>query len=258
VERRILSIRGQRVLLDADLASLYGVPTRVLNQAVKRNLERFPADFMFRLTAAEKAEVITICDHLQSLRFSPSLPYAFTEHGAIMLASVLNTPIAVRGSVQVVRAFIRLREMLTAHRDLAQRLEELEKKYDAQFKAVFDAIRALMAGPEPRRRAIGFRVEEGRPAYRARKPRTVHGSYSMTKQEYAAVKNALIAASLDAADPARLTALPFDDGSRAARQANVALVKANAARLGRVLARVRADGCGLACAAPPARPGQRQ
>src|SRR3970040_1264518 len=105
VERRILSIRGQRVMLDADLAVLYGVSTRVLNQAVKRNRERFPEDFMFRLTVAEKAEVITNCDHLRPLRFSPALPYAFTEHGAIMLASVLNTPIAVQASVQVVRAF---------------------------------------------------------------------------------------------------------------------------------------------------------
>jgi hypothetical protein len=115
IERRILSIRGQRVMLDADLAVLDGVSTRVLNQAVKRNRERFPQDFVFRLTEAEKADVITDCDHLRRLRFSPSLPYAFSEHGVIMLASVLNTPIAVQASVQVVRAFVRLREMLTTH-----------------------------------------------------------------------------------------------------------------------------------------------
>lgn len=159
VERRILPIRSQRVMLDADLAALYGVSTRVLNQAVKRNPERFPEDFMFRLTVAEKAEVITNCDHLRPLRFSPALPYAFTEHGATMLASVLNTPIAVQASVQVVRAFVRLREVLGAHKDLARKLEEIEKKYDAQFKIVFDTIRALMTTPDkaPRPSASGSR-----------------------------------------------------------------------------------------------------
>ncbi len=127
VERRILSVRGQRVMLDADLATLYGVSTRVLNQAVKRNRDRFPGDFMFRLTEEEKAEVITVCDHLRPLRFSPSLPHAFTEHGAIMLASILNSPIAVQASVHVVRAFVRLREVLATHKDLARKLEDLEK-----------------------------------------------------------------------------------------------------------------------------------
>jgi hypothetical protein len=152
-------------MLDADLASLYGVSTRALNQAVKRNRERFPEDFMFRLTEAEKAEVITNCDHLRPLRFSPSLPHAFTEHGAIMLASLLNTRIAVQASVQVVRAFVRLREILATHKDLARELRELEKKYDAQFKVVFDAIRALMTPPRLQQPGIGFHVEEGRPSY---------------------------------------------------------------------------------------------
>jgi len=170
VERRILSIRGQRVLLDADLAAVYGVSTRALNQAVKRNRDRFPEDFMFQLTRAEKMEVITACDHLRPLRFSPSLPYAFTEHGAIMLASVLNTPTAVHASVQVVRAFVRLRGALAAHKELARKLEQLEKRYDAQFKSVFDAIRQLMAPPATPRRSIGFRVEETRPTYRVRRP----------------------------------------------------------------------------------------
>ena len=121
---------------------------------------------MFRLTVAEKVEVITICDHLRPLRFSPALPHAFTEHGAIMLASVLSTPIAVHASVQVVRAFVRHRETLRTHKDLARKLEEIEKKYDAQFKVVFDAIRQLMAPSEPRPKRIGFRVEEARSAYR--------------------------------------------------------------------------------------------
>jgi hypothetical protein len=158
-------------MLDADLAALYGVSTRVLNQAVKRNRERFPEDFMFRLTPAEKAEVITSCDHLRPLRFSPSLPHAFTEHGAIMLASLLNTRIAVQASVQVVRAFVRLRRILASHGDLARKLEELEKRYDAQFRVVFDAIRELMAPPEKGRRSIGFRVEEAGPVYRVRRGR---------------------------------------------------------------------------------------
>jgi hypothetical protein len=170
IEMRIVLLRDQRVMLDADLAAIYGVSTRVLNQAVKRNRDRFPEDFMFRLTEAEKVKVITFCDHLRPLRFSPSLPHAFTEHGAIMLASVLNTPTAVQASVHVVRAFVRLREVLANHKGLARRLEELEKKYDAQFKVVFDAIRQLMAPPAKPRRSIGFRVEEARPHYRVRRP----------------------------------------------------------------------------------------
>jgi len=162
IEERILLVRGHKVMLDADLAALYGVSTRVLNQAVKRNRERFPEDFMFRLTAAEKAEVITNCDHLRPLRFSPSLPHAFTEHGAIMLASLLNTRIAVQASVQVVRAFVRLREILATHKDLARKLEELEKKYNAQFKVVFNAIRELMKPQAPPRRSSSVRMENSR------------------------------------------------------------------------------------------------
>ena len=110
IERSIFFIRGQKVMLDADLAKLYGVPTKVLNQAVKRNIERFPLDFMFQLTKDEKDEVVTNCDHLKKLKFSPNLPYAFTEHGAIMLATILNSPVAVQASIQIVRAFIRLRQ----------------------------------------------------------------------------------------------------------------------------------------------------
>lgn len=157
IASRILLVRGQRVLIDADLASLYGVATKALNQAVKRNVDRFPDDFAFRLAAEEKKEVVTNCDHLGRLRFSPALPYAFAEHGAIMAANVLNSPAAVRASVHVVRAFVRLREMIASHRALAKRLEELEARYDRQFKVVFDAIRELMTPPEPKpRRRIGF------------------------------------------------------------------------------------------------------
>lgn len=159
--RIILVIRDQNVILDADLAVLYGVSTRALNQAVKRNRERFPDDFIFRLTPAEKEEVITERDHLKRLKFSPTLPYAFTEHGALMVASVLNSPVAVQVSIRIVRVFIRLREALASDRNLRHRLKALEKKYDAhdaQIGEIFDAIRALMEPPPGvAKRRIGFR-----------------------------------------------------------------------------------------------------
>jgi len=160
IESRIFLIRVQKVMLDADLAELYGVETRVLNQAVKRNLERFPEDFMFQLTATEKAEVVTNCDHLAKLKFSPSLPYAFTEHGTIMAASVLNSPRAIETSVHVVRAFVHMREMLSGHKELAQKLAQLERKVGAHDKAIaeiINTIRQLMVPPEPnKKRPIGF------------------------------------------------------------------------------------------------------
>ena len=143
-------------MLDADLARLYGVSTKRFNEQVKRNRRRFPKRFMFRLTAEEKAEVVANCDHLKNLKFSPVLPYAFTEHGAIMAANVLNSERAIEASVYVVRAFVRLRALIASNKDLAKRLDELEKKYDAQFKVVFDAIRELMTPPETKRRRIGF------------------------------------------------------------------------------------------------------
>jgi len=123
---------------------VYGVLTKVLNQAVKRNKERFPVDFMFQLTKEEKDAVVTNCDHLKRLKFSPNLPHAFTEHGAIMLATILNSPVAVQSSIQVVRAFVRLRQMLASNAELARKLDTLEKKYDTQFKVVFDAIRVFI------------------------------------------------------------------------------------------------------------------
>jgi len=160
IESRILEIRGQKVMIDADLADIYGVPTKALNQAVKRNLERFPRDFMFQLTKIEKEEVVTNCDHLTKLKFSPVLPNVFTEHGAIMAANVLNSPRAVEVSAYVVRAFVRLREMIASNKDFSRKLDELEKKYNAQFNVVFDAIRSLMAQPEPHKRKIGFKGGE--------------------------------------------------------------------------------------------------
>jgi hypothetical protein len=156
VDRSILVIRGQKVMLDADLAELYGVPTKALNQAVKRNADRFPADFMFQLTEEEKKQVVTICDHLKRLKYSPAPPFAFTEHGAVMLASVLNSPVAVQASIAVVRAFLRLRQLLATHGDLAKKVAVLERKYDAQFKVVFDAVKKLMAPDEGTRKKIGF------------------------------------------------------------------------------------------------------
>ncbi|HCU25805.1 MAG TPA: hypothetical protein DF383_12375 [Deltaproteobacteria bacterium] len=161
---RILVLRQQRVLLSYDLAHLYGVTTKALNQAVKRNLERFPEDFMFQLTEEEKQEVVTICDHLASLKFSAHLPYAFTEHGALMLSSVLKSPRAVAVSIQVVRAFVRLRSFVADHRELARKLATLEKRYDGKFKIVFEAIRELMKPPLHRLRPIGFQnpIDKGR------------------------------------------------------------------------------------------------
>jgi hypothetical protein len=143
-------------MLDADLADLYGVPTKALNQAVKRNADRFPSDFMFQLTEIEKTEVVTNCDHLRKLKYSPVLPHAFTEHGAIMLASVLNSRAAVQASIQVVKAFVRIRALLASHRELSRKVDALEKRYDARFKVIFEAIRRLMEPEVKTRKKIGF------------------------------------------------------------------------------------------------------
>ncbi len=160
IERSIMMIRGLKVILDADLAALYGVSTKALNQAIKRNKERFPADFMFRLTIAEKDEVVTNCDHLRRLKFSPVLPTAFTEHGAIMAATVLNSGQAIKVSLFVVRAFLKLREMLSTQKEFARKLDDLEKKFaehDEKFKIVSQSIRRLMEpAPVPPKRRIGF------------------------------------------------------------------------------------------------------
>ena len=173
IAERIVIVRDQKVILDSDLAALYGVATRRLNEQVRRNRARFPEDFIFELTAEEFA-------NLKS-QFATSswggrrkLPLAFTEHGAIMAATVLNTPRAVEVSVYVVRAFVRLRELVTSHRDLAKRLDELEHKTEAlamqhesfsrntknQLKQVFDALRELMTPPDPPKRPIGFVIDD--------------------------------------------------------------------------------------------------
>jgi ATP-dependent Clp protease ATP-binding subunit ClpA len=162
LEHRILTIRGRSVMIDADLADLYGVQTRVLNQAVRRNKERFPAEFMFQLTSAEKQEVITGCDHLARLKFSPALPYAFTEHGTLMLGNVLNSERAIEVSLLVVRTFVSIREMLASHKDLAAKLNELEGRvggHDEAIADLIDAIRRLAAPPVRKSRPIGFAAD---------------------------------------------------------------------------------------------------
>jgi phage regulator Rha-like protein len=160
IERAILSIRGEKVMLDSDLAELYGVETKALNRAVKRNQNRFPNDFMFQLTSEEAAnlrcQIGTSSSQYGGRRY---LPYAFTEHGALMLANVLNSERAAQTSVMVVRAFVRLRQMLASNAELSRKLAVLENKYDAQFKVVFDAIRQLMSPPARPKREIGFHVK---------------------------------------------------------------------------------------------------
>jgi hypothetical protein len=169
IERLILLIRGQKVMLDRDLAQLYDVETRALNQAVRRNIDRFPEDFMFRLTREEIMRISQFVissahPEVRTLKFSKNV-MAFTEHGVAMLSSVLNSPRAVKVNIQIMRTFAKLREIISRHKDLAKRLDELEKKYDAQFRVVFDAIRELMITPESKKRPIGFLVEEPKVPY---------------------------------------------------------------------------------------------
>ena len=165
-------VRGQKVLLDNDLAQLYGVETRVLNQAVKRNAERFPEDFMFQLSLEEAEAWLRSRSQFVILKRGENLkyrPYAFTEQGVAMLSSVLHSDRAVRVNIEIMRAFVQWRQLLTSNAALARKLEALEKKYDAQFKVVFDAIRQLMSPPEPKRREIGFHVKYDDDKPKARK-----------------------------------------------------------------------------------------
>jgi hypothetical protein len=187
IERRILFLRGEKVMLDSDLAELYGVEVKVLNQAVKRNLERFPEDFMFRLSKEEfrlilKSQIVTSSGGIS--RFSKEnsqnlksqivtsswgyggrrkLPHAFTEQGVAMLSSVLRSDRAVQVNIAIMRAFVQLRQILATHADLARKLEALERRYDKQFRGVFDAIRALMVEKTKPRREIGFHTTMVKP-----------------------------------------------------------------------------------------------
>lgn len=168
IEHAILLMRGQKVMLDRDLAVLYGVPTKVLNQAVKRNFDRFPPDFMFQLSADEfaewKSQFVTSKSDRMGLRRPPM---AFTEQGVAMLSSVLRSPRAIHVNIAIMRAFVRLREMLASHSELSRRFGELERKYDSQFQVVFEAIRQLMAPPEKPQRKIGFDVHEKPATYQS-------------------------------------------------------------------------------------------
>lgn len=158
IEKRIFTVRDHRIMIDSDLAAMYGVQTKMLNRAVKRNIERFPKDFMFQLTEKETSNL--------RFHFGTSkqggrryLPYAFTEQGVAMLSSVLYSKRAVQVNIAIMRAFVKLRQFAISHAELAKKLKALEKKYDAQFKMVFEAIRQLMSPPDKPKRKIGFSKE---------------------------------------------------------------------------------------------------
>lgn len=168
IEKIILLLRGQKVILDRDLAALYGVATKNINKAVTRNLDRFPTDFMFQLTADEVAGSRFQSGTLKRGQNVKYLPYAFTEEGVAMLSSVLRSPQAVQVNIAIMRAFVRLRETLSLHRDLAHKLADLERRiegHDASIHNLFDAIRQLMAPPITPRRQIGFQARERRAVY---------------------------------------------------------------------------------------------
>ena len=162
IHRSILFIRRHKVVLDRDLAEFYGVETKVLNQAVKRNIDRFPADFMFRLTKAEKDKVVTNCDHLYSLKFSPALPYAFTEQGVAMLSSVLRSKRAVEVNIAIMRTFVKLREILAGNAVLRRKIEAMERQYDEQFKLVFKVLSDMVMPTKKSKSQIGYLTEEKR------------------------------------------------------------------------------------------------
>lgn len=161
IQRKILIIRGRKVMLDRDLAELYEVETKALNQAVKRNITRFPEDFMLQLTTEEtdmlsRSQFVTL-KRGQNIKY---LPYAFTEQGVAMLSSVLNSDRAMQVNIQIIRSFVQLRDMLSTHKDLRRKIEAMEKKYDHQFKVVFDTIKQLIEPPPKPGKRIGFRAEK--------------------------------------------------------------------------------------------------
>jgi hypothetical protein len=164
IENRILMIRGEKIIIDADLAEFYGVPTKRLNEQVKRNKARFPEDFMFQLTPEEKLDLVAKCDHLARLKYSKTEPFAFTEHGAIMAASVLNSSRATETSIYIVRAFVKLRVMIAEHKELARKIARIERhlaEHDEQIIALISAIKEfIQPEPVPQKRRIGFKVAE--------------------------------------------------------------------------------------------------
>lgn len=157
VAQVILYIRNQKVILDTDLARIYGVQTKRLNEQVKRNKDRFPSDFMFKLTDDELQEVVANCDHLKNLKYSNTTPNAFTEHGALMLSSVLHTSSAVETSLYIVRAFVKLRELLSSHESLERKIHDLEAKYEKNFTIIFEALKQLLIHESKPRKRIGYR-----------------------------------------------------------------------------------------------------
>lgn len=168
IESRIFLVRGQKVILDRDLAVLYGTTTRLVNQAVRRHARRFPDDFMFPLTR-EEIRGISQIETSSALKYSKNVQ-AFTEQGVAMLSGLLNSPRAIGVNIAIMRAFVRLRQLIASHADLARKLAQLESKYDSQFRAVFDAIRELMVPPPGRRRELGFHT--GIPALRPARTKT--------------------------------------------------------------------------------------
>ena len=173
IEKKILLINGQKCMLDSDLAALYGVTTKRLNEQVRRNLKRFPADFLYQLS---QEEYESLRSHFATLKNSRGkhrkyMPYVFTEQGIAMLSSVLNSDRAIEVNIQIMRAFVKLREMMSSHKDLTRKLAELEKKYDGQFQIVFEAIQQLIEVEEKPKRKIGFLAKEQHAVYRTARKR---------------------------------------------------------------------------------------
>jgi len=159
IEQRIFLIRNQKVMIDRDLAELYGVETKHLNRQVKRNMQRFPKEFMFQLTPDERNQLVTTCHRFKTMKHASSSPYAFTEHGVAMLASVLKSERAVKISINIIKAFVKLREILSTHKELSTKFNQLERKiekHDEEIHMIFEAIRQLMEPPQKTRKRIGF------------------------------------------------------------------------------------------------------
>jgi phage regulator Rha-like protein len=174
IEQRIFIIRGVKVMIDRDIAELYGAETKYLNRQVRRNRDRFPHEFVFRLTKKEKEELVTNWHRFELLKHSTALPYAFTEHGVAMLATVLKSQQAVHMSILIVKTFVRLREILTSHRELAEKLQLLETRidtHDQKIKSIIDTIHQLLLPNEKPKRQIGFRVSETKAEYKTGKRR---------------------------------------------------------------------------------------
>jgi len=171
IERKILFINGQKVLLDSDLAALYGATTKRLNEQVSRNLKRFPADFMYRLSQEEFESLKSHFATSSSWGGRRTRPYVFTEQGIAMLSSVLNSDRAIEVNIQIMRTFVKLREMMSSHKDLARKLSALEKKYDGQFQIVFEAIKQLIEVEEKPKKKIGFIAKERQAVYRMTRKR---------------------------------------------------------------------------------------